>query len=209
MNRVQFIERLKYLLQDIPEDERKDAIEYYENYFDEAGPEQEKSVIEELESPEKVAAIIRESVGYEESKTPDKKQLTVGKFHFKGERNRNLILLAFIFVGIITFALPHIMGVGGIALGFFGMIFGILVGILGMTVGFFVGGIGFIVYAIAHMFVNVPEGLLFLGGGCMAVAIGIFMIMLFIWIVSYLIPRFIQWFVGLFRKGDNIDEKVL
>lgn len=59
MNRAQFMEQLEKLLSDISEDERKEALEYYESYFDEAGPEKEASVIQELGSPGKVAAIIK------------------------------------------------------------------------------------------------------------------------------------------------------
>lgn len=37
MNRVQFMEQLKKLLSDISEEERQEALEYYESYFDDAG----------------------------------------------------------------------------------------------------------------------------------------------------------------------------
>ena len=54
MNRVEFMETLSRLLQDIPEEDRIDALKYYNDYFDDAGSENEQNVIEELESPEKV-----------------------------------------------------------------------------------------------------------------------------------------------------------
>ena len=57
MNRKEFIEQLSYLLQDIEDEERQAALEYYEDYFDEAGIENEALIIEELGSPERVAAI--------------------------------------------------------------------------------------------------------------------------------------------------------
>ncbi len=43
MNRVQFMEQLKKLLSDISEEERQEALEYYESYFDDAGEDQERS----------------------------------------------------------------------------------------------------------------------------------------------------------------------
>ena len=55
MNRVQFMEQLKKLLSDISEEERQEALEYYESYFDDAGEDQEAEVIRELESPQRVA----------------------------------------------------------------------------------------------------------------------------------------------------------
>lgn len=59
MNRKEFLAQLSRLLWDIPEADRKDALEYYENYFEDAGEENEPSVIQELGSPGKVAAIIK------------------------------------------------------------------------------------------------------------------------------------------------------
>ena len=59
MNRKQFMEQLERLLSDISEAERQEALEYYEGYFDDAGPENEGEVIRELGNPGKVAAIIK------------------------------------------------------------------------------------------------------------------------------------------------------
>ena len=41
MRRKEFLEQLERLLWDIPEQERKEALEFYENYFDDAGEENE------------------------------------------------------------------------------------------------------------------------------------------------------------------------
>ena len=39
MNRIEYMTKLASLLQDIPEVERRDAMKYYNDYFDEAGEE--------------------------------------------------------------------------------------------------------------------------------------------------------------------------
>ena len=62
MSKKEFLDQLAYLLQDIAPEERDDAIGYYVDYFEEAGPEREQQVIEELGSPEKIAAMIRDSL---------------------------------------------------------------------------------------------------------------------------------------------------
>lgn len=59
MNREHFLRELEYLLSDLAEEERETALEYYRDYFDEAGPEHEEEILEHLGSPEKVAAEIR------------------------------------------------------------------------------------------------------------------------------------------------------
>ena len=59
MNREEFLSQLERLLYDIPAQEREEALEYYNGYFDDAGNEKEAEVIQELGSPGKVAAIIK------------------------------------------------------------------------------------------------------------------------------------------------------
>lgn len=59
MNRKKFMEKLERLLTGIPADEREEALQYYTDYFEDAGVEHEAEVISELGSPEKVAATIK------------------------------------------------------------------------------------------------------------------------------------------------------
>lgn len=62
MNKAVFIERLEYLLSDIPEEEREEAIAYYQDYLDEAGEDREADVLSEFGSPERIASIIRSNL---------------------------------------------------------------------------------------------------------------------------------------------------
>ena len=62
MNRREYMDRLEQLLLVLPIEEREEALQYYEDYFDDAGIENEVDVIRELGTPEEVAAKIR--VGY-------------------------------------------------------------------------------------------------------------------------------------------------
>ncbi len=64
MTKNEFIQELGYLLVDIPEEERNEALEFYRNYFDEAGLEEEETVIRELGSPKEVADSIKKSLEY-------------------------------------------------------------------------------------------------------------------------------------------------
>lgn len=56
------MEQLAYLLQDISEEERQEALDYYEGYFEEAGESEEEQVTARLGSPEKVAAEIKAGI---------------------------------------------------------------------------------------------------------------------------------------------------
>ena len=61
MNREEFMKELEYLLQDIPEEDKADALDYYRDYLEEAGDEAE-AAIQEFGSPERIAAIIRSDI---------------------------------------------------------------------------------------------------------------------------------------------------
>ena len=55
MNAYEYLNALRKALDVLPDDERANAIRYYEEYFLDAGPENEQTVIAELGTPEQVA----------------------------------------------------------------------------------------------------------------------------------------------------------
>lgn len=59
MRREEFMTELAALLQDISAEERIEAMQYYNDYLDEAGEDQEACIIEQLGSPGKVAAEVK------------------------------------------------------------------------------------------------------------------------------------------------------
>lgn len=67
MNRSEFMFRLAQLLADLSQSERSEALQYYQDYFDDAGPENEQRIIAELGSPEIVAASIKAGLSSEDS----------------------------------------------------------------------------------------------------------------------------------------------
>lgn len=59
MNRLEFMRELERLLADISESEREEALQYYNDYLNDAGVENEEEVIASLGSPQKVAETIQ------------------------------------------------------------------------------------------------------------------------------------------------------
>lgn len=59
MNRADFMKNLAELLADMTPAEREEAIQYYNDYFDDAGEENEQSVIASLGTPEQLARTIK------------------------------------------------------------------------------------------------------------------------------------------------------
>lgn len=72
MTKYDFLGDLNRLLQSLPEEERRSAMQYYEDYFADAGEKNEQNVIEELGTPENVAASI---MGETEGGMPGKNEV--------------------------------------------------------------------------------------------------------------------------------------
>lgn len=224
MSREEFLDQLAYLLQDISPEERDDAIGYYVDYFEEAGPEREQQVIEELGSPEKVAVMIRDSLkgttgedeytehGYhnqrydENTRMPEKAKKKSG-FHFQGNRDRNLVLIILLIIGAVILGLPLIGAVGGTAIGIVGVFFGIVSAVAGVSVGLLAGGFGMFVAGIVKMFTQLPTGLMMSGGGLLMMAAGLLFCILFVWILVKVIPPCIRGIVNLFQRIFHKGEE--
>ena len=197
MSRQEFMERLNRLLSDIPVNERQEALNYYENYFEDAGPENEAKIIEELESPEKVAASIKKDLFGENYGTPGQEN-KVKDQNTKTQRN---ILIAL--VVILTF--PVWVGLAG---GLFGAVVGLLAAILGIGAAliacvavFLVLGCALIGMGIAKIVVGFAAlGLVVTGIGMLMFTIGLLGVIALVWILGKLLPWMISAGVDLCRR---------
>ena len=77
MTRKEYMEQLKKYLKRLPKEDYDNAIEYFSEYFDEAGPENEQQVMEELGQPKEAARelllnLLQESVSDSKDITEEK-----------------------------------------------------------------------------------------------------------------------------------------
>ena len=63
MNKDEFLRQLEVLLSGISQEERTEALAFYRSYFEDAGEANEAKILEELESPQKVADSIIKDLG--------------------------------------------------------------------------------------------------------------------------------------------------
>lgn len=197
MDRKVFIEKLTYLLQDIEDIEREEALQYYEDYFDEEGSENEVQVINDLGSPERVAAIIKaglenqfdqdiefsekgmDNANYKEARevieadvidhdSHDKK-----KSNFKGNPERNRILIILIIIGVIFLGLPVGSGIFGVGIGVLTAIFALGIGILIGGVACLAGAIACFIHGIIVLAATPGMGLIILAVGFALIALSV------------------------------------
>lgn len=197
MNRIEFMEELSGLLQDIPEEDRMDALNYYNDYFDDAGAENEKNVIAELESPEKVAAKIK----------ADRENPEDGQAGMSMEQDNKpwtnkwlkmILIVAIILVGcpvIVPVAiacwqqlqessLQHLLFIA-IVIGFAAIVI--------VSIVLTAAGIG-------SMFVNIGAGLALFGAGMILIAVGAIGTVAGIRLCIIVFPGMIRGIVWILRK---------
>lgn len=182
MNRAQFMEQLKKLLSDIPEEERREALEYYESYFDEAGEEREAEVIRELGSPGKVAAIIKADL---EGSRNDRGEYTETGYHdnrTEEEFNPPAERIAL---------LPAVLVIAAAA----------------AVILLAIAGIVFLCSGIGLCFTNLPDGVMAIGISLILLALMLAAGVLLFWLAARLLPRTFQKFTDFCSNVLNKGRK--
>ncbi|MHB1485513.1 MAG: DUF1700 domain-containing protein [Saccharofermentanales bacterium] len=224
MNRSEFENRLRDELKAVPDEERESALKYYREYFDDAGVENEQKVIEELESPEVIAAGIKKDLNLSEERQagPDKDNInesssTAGKTGDTTPGGRNdfpnnriwfgrnsvpvwaVILIAILFIPVI---LPLFSGV-------FGAVVGIVCGAAALAIGCFAIAAAVLAAGIAVIIVGIStivagalyNGILLIGIGLTLLGLGILSLIFAIQFILIWIPQFVKWIIRAIRSG--------
>lgn len=63
MDRLVFMKELESLLSDISQSEREEALQYYNDYLNDAGVENEEEVLGSLGTPQDLARVIKAGLG--------------------------------------------------------------------------------------------------------------------------------------------------
>ena len=227
MNRQEFMNRLEYLLRGIPASEREDALAYYNDYFDEAGAENEAQVIQELGSPDAVAEKIlvdvqqdgaRQERGEYSSPEPDAYEKRgweqeAATPHMSNEKKKmdksTKILLIIILILTFPIWIGVVAGLLGAVVGVIGALFGVVVGFIGAAFGLVVGGVACMIGGILCLVPAPVDGLVSIGVGAILAAIGLLLAVPCVWGVGVWLPNgvkaLVNWIKGVFHhnKGGN------
>lgn len=232
MNKEAFIRRLRELLVGLPQNEAAEAIKYYEDYFADAGAENEAKVIEELGSPEKVAANIRADLGMEGAgndyagNTPsggiyssgsrqgsDGNYYTGdaggapsdGSYHVYTDPPKEKHTALWIVLAICTCYLwiPLLFVV--LVLVFVAIIVACALSFAFGVTAFAIGvtAIAMIGVAIVRMFISPAGGLVLLGAGLVAAGLTIFSMYLVFRLFGTAIPALFRWIGSLGKKAQR------
>lgn len=214
MNRVEFMTQLESLLQNISQTEREEALQYYNDYFDDAGFENEQDVVEALGNPAKVAETIKRDMaaenGYGRAVANDRAMIQYSsEGEQKGascqEKKEGMPTWAIVLIVVLcVFAAPVILGLGS---GLLGTLFGILAAWFGLIIGFGVATFALIMAMIFLFIVGVMcipvsrvAGIALFGIALILGGLSILFLMLTVAMAAIATPAIIKGIVGLVRK---------
>lgn len=219
MNRIEFMTELAALLQDVPAEERRDAMKYYNDYFDDAGEENEQKVIEELESPAKVAATMKENLGRQESAEGEftetgyrdtrfeQKDMPAGReYHQRSTeapRTNNtlkvILIIAIILVGLPV-ALPVALGIAGCVIGGIAAIFCVFAALVIASIAVVIAGISVFCAGIAAIIPELAVGLALIGTGLILTVLGVIATVASVRLCIIAFPGIIRGIVWICRR---------
>lgn len=215
MKREEFLRQLEQLLDGISEEEKADALAFYRSYFEDAGEENEESVIAELESPEKVAQSIKKNLGMEKEngsydvpvdKNPEWNKndadMFVKNMDAPKEKKSGWSAAAIVLVVITSpLWLTVLLVVASLLLAVVATLFGIAIAVVAVMaslvfVGFLLIGFGF-----STLFTGgVAVGLGLTGAGLVILALGILAVLLVVWVFGVFLPWAVRGMIRLCKK---------
>lgn len=226
MNKEEFLRQLEQLLSGISEEERADAVAFYRSYFEDAGEENEASIIEELETPQKVADSILKNFGIDTKKGTDGDSKYYNTFANrdaayyqnvnqavnnlngnpapKKDNTGMTVLIVILAVLTSPIWLTLLVVIASIALGLVCVLFGIAIAAIAVMVslicvGFVLAGVGFSV-----MFTGNPvAGIGLIGGGFLVLALGILSVLLVVLVCGGFLPWAVKGIWNLCKKPFN------
>ncbi len=162
MNREQFLRELKYKIRNLPQEEIDNALSYYNEYFDDAGAENESKAITELGSPSRIAdELISEFATVNVTQKPNNVKNRLSVFWIAVAAvcaSPILVPLSFAFIMVVF------------ALGFAGFMVIFAFGLAAFMIA--VAGILMFAVSLVTLFTHFPTGLMLLGLALITTGIG-------------------------------------
>lgn len=200
MSREEFMKELENLLSDVSEEEKREALEYYRGYFEDAGKENEERILRELESPEKVAQTIKADLetGKERQEETQQNTSAAGDGNDKAWKILLVVVIAVLTSPIWVGAAGGLLGG---ALGFAGGLLGIVIAAIAVAGALYIAGAVISGVGIAQLAVgNVAAGMGLLGGGLIVLALAVLATIGCVWLYGRFLPWLVRTFVSLCRR---------
>lgn len=195
MDKQTFLRRLEEGLRQLPPEEREDILAYHREYFQDAGPEQEAKVIQELGDPDLLARRLLSEYGEQPPASPPPPSQPQPEAPKK--KRPSGVLVAILAVLAAPIALPLAAALGAVAIALAVAALSVALALMAVIVGVLVTGIALVALGFSTLLLYPPAALVVLGGGLVCCGLGLFGVMP----VVRLIQVMFRGVANLFRKA--------
>lgn len=196
MNREEYMKLLKKQLRKLPKEDFNKAIAYFEEYFDEAGTENEGQAIEDLGSPQEAAGQIIRDIAIHNTKEPSGGM----------KKGMNAVWVGILAVFAAPVALPFLLVLLLMLLVLLLMVVVIVLCVFAAGASIIVAGPVSIVGGFSVITENVAAGLCCFGYGLIGVGAGLLLVYATYHLCRFMINRLIKVFGRMAEKGGKKHE---
>lgn len=197
MTREEYLRILQSNLVNVPPEEVWNIMEYYREYFDDAGEENYQRVIEELGPPELLAKKVSADfvMGEQKYRTPEKKKSHTG-----------LIVILVVLCSPIWF--PVLITVASLLFSAVVVIASLVFAFGAVAISLTGGGICTLGAGFVTMFTHIPTGIMLIGAGFICVGAGLLFLVLLCWFVIA-VKALAVWIKDKISKRKGKKEKTI
>ena len=231
MNKDEFLRQLEALLSGISQEERTEALAFYRSYFEDAGEANEAKILEELESPQKVADSIIKDLGVQpgeacssgaqgasagaewnpavqgaaQNASKGVPQGAAQNAAYSAQEKDGMPGWAIVLLVITSPVwLVMILVILSALLGIVAALFGIAIAVVAVMGALLICGVVLFGAGIGSAFAGNPAiGIGLIGGGLIVLAIGILAVVLVVWIFGGFLPWALKGIWKLCQKPFN------
>ena len=223
MNKDEFLRQLEVLLSGISQEERTEALAFYRSYFEDAGEANEAKILEELESPQKVADSIIKDLGVQTGEAvasgapgaaqgspagagwnPAAQGAAQNAAYAAQEKDGMpgwaivlLVITSPVWLVMLLVMLSALLGVVA-------ALFGIAIAVVAVMGALLICGVVIFGAGIGSAFAGNPAiGIGLMGAGLIVLAIGILAVVLVVWIFGGFLPWALKGIWKLCKKPFN------
>lgn len=197
MDKQTFLRRLEEGLRQLPPEEREDILAYHREYFQDAGPEQEAKVIQELGDPDLLARRLLSEYGEQPPVSPPPPPPSQPQPEAPKKKRPSGVLVAILAVLAAPIALPLAAALGAVAIALAVAALSVALALMAVIVGVLVTGFALVALGFSALLLYPPAALVVLGAGLVCCGLGLFGVMP----VILLIQAMFRGLANLFRKA--------
>lgn len=161
------MESLRRRLKKLPKEDYDRAIAYFEEYFEDAGPENEAEAIEDLGTPEEAADSVIRSFAVENAQKPEKNV----------KRGFSKVWVGILAVCAAPIGLPLALAAGAVLLAVVVVVVALLFSAFAVALSLAVGSVPGIILSVWFLFTSPANGVATLGMSLIGIGIGIWAVM--------------------------------